>query len=129
MDILKNKVKELETRTDHEAIVKSLQEIGKLLLTDYVVQVDDVTVEPLWVEAYYYNQNCFPDPFVHQSPEQKNFGTLYFHHKTDDQRNGVDLCLSLGDYYLSFLLKYTLVNEQLRSQSELSPLIREKYAE
>ena len=51
MDILKNKVKELETQTDHEAIVKSLQEIGKLLLTDYVVQVDDVTVEPLWVEA------------------------------------------------------------------------------
>ena len=47
MDILKNKVKELETQTDHEAIVKSLQEIGKLLLTDYVVQVDDVTVEPV----------------------------------------------------------------------------------
>lgn len=129
MDILKNKVKELETQTDHEAIVKSLQEIGKLLLTDYVVQVDDVTVEPLWVEAYYYNQNCFPDPFVHGRPEQKEYDILYFHHSTDDQRNGVDLCLSLGDYYLSFLLKYTTVNGQLKSQSELSPLIRKKYAE
>ena len=129
MDILKNKVKELETQTDHEAIVKSLQEIGKLLLTDYVVQVDDVTVEPLWVEAYYYNQNCFPDPFVHGRPEQKEYDILYFHHSTDDQRNGVDLCLSLGDYYLSFLLKYTTVNGQLKSQSELSPLIRKKYAD
>ena len=129
MDILKNKVKELETQTDHEAIVRSLQEIGKLLLTDYVIQVGDITVEPLWIEAYYYNQSCFPDPFVHQSPEQKNFGTLYFHHKTDDQRNGVDLCLSLGDYCLSFLLKYTFVNDRLRSQSQLSPLIRGKYAD
>ena len=129
MDILKNKVKELEIQTDHDAIVKSLQEIGKLLLTDYVIQVDDITVEPMWVEVYYYNRHCFPDPFVHQNPEQKNFGTLYFHHKTDDQRNGVDLCLSLGDYYLSFLLKYTLVKELLRSQSQLSLLIREKYAD
>ena len=81
MDILKNKVKELETQTDHDSIVKSLQEIGKLLLTDYVIQVDDITVEPMWVEAYYYNRRCFTDPFVHQNPEQKNFGTLYFHHK------------------------------------------------
>lgn len=129
MDILKNKVKELETQTDHDSIVKSLQEIGKLLLTDYVIQVDDITVEPMWVEAYYYNRRCFTDPFVHQNPEQKNFGTLYFHHKKDDQRNGVDLCLSLGDYYLSFLLKYTFADKLLRSQSQLSPLIREKYAD
>ena len=129
MDILKNKVKELETQTDHDSIVKSLQEIGKLLLTDYVIQVDDITVEPMWVEAYYYNRRCFTDPFVHQNPEQKNFGTLYFHHKKDDQRNGVDLCLSLGDYYLSFLLKYTFVKDRLRSQSQLSPLIRGKYTD
>ena len=127
MDKLKELVRELETASEKPEIEAKLQAIGKALVTDYVIEVDGVTVRPLWVEAYYHNENVFDDPFVHKKDEQKKSGVLYFHHKTDDKRNGVDICLSLGEYYLSFLLKYTLVDGIVRSQSELSPLIREKY--
>ena len=145
MDKLKELVRELEGKTDKEEIVKVLQEIGEKLVTEYKIVVGDISIIPLWVEAYYYQgsnkradekngyNGCFGfvDPFIHGSEEQKgeeNFGKLYFHHKTDDQRSGVDICLPLSDqYYLSFLLKYTLVNGEFTTQSELSGKIREKY--
>ncbi len=145
MEELKKLVRKLEGKTGKEEIVKILREIGEKLVTEYEIIVDGITVIPLWVEAYYYQgsnkkaderntyKSCtgFIDPFVHGSKEQKgeeNFGKLYFHHKTDDQRSGVDICLPLSDqYYLSFLLKYTLVNGEFTTQSELSGKIREKY--
>lgn len=145
MEELKKLVRELEGKTGKEEIVKILREIGEKLVTEYEIIVDGITVIPLWVEAYYYqgsnkkaderntykSRTGFIDPFVHGSKEQRgeeNFGKLYFHHKTDDQRSGVDICLPLSDqYYLSFLLKYTLVNGEFTTQSELSGKIREKY--
>ena len=123
-------LKKLES--DSMDTVDLLQQIGKKILTEYIIQVQDVIVEPIWIEAYYYNERKgFKDPFVHRDVRQKKMDMLYFHHKTDDQRNGVDICLSPedNDYYLSFLLKYSLVDGVLRSQSQLSPLIREKYTE
>lgn len=128
MENLEELVKKLEDKNNkEEERVKILQDIGKLLLTEYIIQVGDIKVYPLWVEAYYFNNKNFADPFVHKAEEQKENNILYFHHKTDDQRNGVDICLSKGNYYLSFLLKYTLVDDKVRKQSELSPLIRGKY--
>ena len=128
MEKLEKLVDELVApESNEEKQIKTLQDIGKLLLTEYIIQVDDVKVYPLWVEAYYFNNKKFPDPFVCKYDKQKENDVLFFHHKTDDQRNGVDICLSKGDYYLSFLLKYTLVDDKVRKQSELSPLIRGKY--
>ncbi|MGN0734779.1 MAG: hypothetical protein ACI4LP_03075 [Anaerovoracaceae bacterium] len=124
-----NRIIELSGCEDKVAL---LQEIGRILLTEYVIKVEDVIVEPIWIEAYYYDDsNGFKDPFVHRNSRQKEENVLYFHHKTDDQRNGVDICLSPEnkEFYLSFLLKYTLVDGVLRSQSRLSPLIRKKYKE
>ena len=34
-----------------------------------------------------------------------------------------DICLSCGNYYLSYLLKYTLVNGTFKSQAQLSSMI------
>lgn len=127
MEELEKLVEKLEDKNNKEERVKILQDIGKLLLTEYIIQVGDIKVYPLWVEAYYFNNKNFADPFVHKAEEQKKNNILYFHHKTDDQRNGVDICLSKGNYYLSFLLKYTLVDDKVRKQSELSPLIRDEY--
>ena len=110
LEKLMNQVKELTSCNDK---VDLLQKIGKKLLTEYVIKVQDVTVEPIWIEAYYYDySNGFKDPFVHRDDRQKEENILYFHHKTDDQRNGVDICLSPKDkdFYLSFLLKYSLVD-------------------
>lgn len=128
---LKGLVHELEKSTSP---VEKLQEIGRELLTEYIILLPDgVEIQPLWIEAYYSNLNedkKFDDPFIHGVDEQKgeeNFGKLYFHHKTDDQRSGVDICLPCGPYSLSFLLKYTLVNGEYTTQSQLSGKIRAAY--
>ena len=120
MEELKSLVKKLETEYNEEEQIKILQDIGKKLLTEYVIQVGDVTIQPLWVEAYYRDIKKFDDESVHGNDKQKEFDCFYFHHKTDDQRSGVDICLSKGDYYLSYLLKYTLVNGVFTTQSQLS---------
>ena len=118
-------VRQLENTSEKTAQLKILQEIGKKLLTEYVIKVGDITIKPLWVEAYYSDTNTgFVDEAVHGNECQKNqYGALYFHHKTDDQRSGVDICLSCGNYYLSYLLKYTLVNGIFKSQAQLSSMI------
>lgn len=126
---LKALVGQLEESTNQ---VETLQAIGKELLTKYVIQLPgNIRIQPLWVEAYYSNAGKkFADPFIHGVDEQKgdeNFGKLYFHHKTDDQRSGVDICLPCGAYHLSFLLKYTLVNDEFTTQGQLSRKIREAY--
>ena len=122
MKNLKCQIRNLENITvsneDYTAVEKELQLLGKKLLTEYVIKIGNIEVEPLWVEAYYSNiSKKFSDPFIHGKEEQSKFCVLYFHHNTDDSRSGVDICLSLCDedknkskYYLSYLLKYTLVN-------------------
>ena len=121
---MNNLIKQLECTSVKETQVKLLQEIGKELLTDYVIKVGDVMVKPLWVEAYYFNAGTgFTDASVHRNECQSQYGVLYFHHNTDDQRSGVDICLSCGEYYLSYLLKYTLVNGAFKTQAQLSSMI------
>ena len=123
MKNLKCQIRNLENITvsneDYTAVEKELQLLGKKLLTEYVIKIGNIEVEPLWVEAYYSNSK---------------FCVLYFHHNTDDPRSGVDICLSLCDedknkskYYLSYLLKYTLVNGEFTTQSQLSAKIRKAY--
>lgn len=108
MEELKSLVGKLERATDEKEQIQTLQEINKTVLTKYVIQIDDLIIEPLWVEAYYYGQKTFPDCNTHRSDKQKNrFNQVYFHEKG---RGGLDVCLSLKDsYYLSILLKATLI--------------------
>ena len=122
---MENLINQLTSTHDKDAQVKLLQEIGKKLLTEYVIKIGDITIKPLWVEAYYSDTNTgFVDEAVHGNECQKNqYGALYFHHKTADLRSGVDICLSCGNYYLSYLLKYTLVNGVFKSQAQLSSMI------
>ena len=122
---MENLINQLTSTHDKDAQVNFLQEIGKKLLTEYVIKIGDITIKPLWVEAYYSDTNTgFVDEAVHGNECHKNqYGALYFHHKTDDQRSGVDICLSCGNYYLSYLLKYTLVNGIFKSQAQLSSMI------
>ena len=139
MNSLENQILKLSKITvannDYKEVEKELQLIGKMLVTDYVIKIGNITIEPLWVEAYYSNvAKEFADPFIHGKEEQSEFGILYFHHKTDDSRGGVDICLSLcnedkkeSKYYLSYLLKYTLVNGEFTTQSQLSAKIRKAY--
>lgn len=143
MNILKKQIRNLSevmvVGNAYEKVEEKLQLLGKTLITNYVIKIGDITVEPLWVEAYYLNiAKRFADPFIHGNgkgkEEQSKFSILYFHHKTDDSRSGVDICLSLcnedkteSKYYLSYLLKYTLVNGEFTTQAQLSAKIRKAY--
>lgn len=103
-----DEVKRLEETTDKETQIDFLQKIAARLLNECVIKVGSVTIEPLLVEAYYFNSKTgFVDENTHGSEKQKNnFGKLYFHEKG---RGGVDICLSDGDYCLSYLIKNALV--------------------
>ena len=92
-----------------------LRKIGALLIRDCQIHVLDTVIQPLWVEAYYFRADFFPDLNTHRSPLQKNrFGRLYFHRRG---YGGLDLCLSDSeDAWLSFLLKASLVNGVFRTQ-------------
>ncbi len=109
-------VDELENNTDEDERVAILQKLGKALITEYEIKIDGIKIEPLWVEAYYYNQNKFPDCNSHLDDKQKNrFGQLYFHRKG---YGGFDICLSNSDeFYLSFLLKATLIDGKFNTQT------------
>lgn len=132
MKDLEDLVDKLAKERGEKKQIAILQEIGTKLIAEYEIHIADLIIEPLWLEAYYFDvDNGFIDPFVHRADEQKgkeNCGKLYFHHKTDDARGGVDICLSCGTYYLSFLLKYTLVNGEYTTQSQLSGKIRAPYS-
>lgn len=98
--------------------VHILQMLGDKLINDCRIEVFGVTIEPLWVEAYCYDETHFPDYNTHRSRKQKNrFGQMYFHERG---YGGVDICLSNSeDFCLSFLLKATLTNGHFLTQTQL----------
>lgn len=124
MDELKRTVRRLESAVDIDSQIALLQALNDRLLTGYCVGLgEDVVLLPLWVEAYYYRPGRFEDPSVHRSPRQMDrFGRLYIHKRG---YGGADICLSLGDYYLSCLLKYSLINGRFLSQLGLRDLLKE----
>lgn len=142
-----NKLEELVEKltnpelNDKEAQIKILQKINKLLLTEYVIKIGDVIIEPVLVEAYYYHKGKFDDENTHGYGEnskdlecrrlQSNrFNQLYFHQKG---RGGVDICLSKGEYCLSFLIKNSLVSNgssnTFLTQTKLHDLMKELSAQ
>lgn len=125
---MKNKIKELLSKTNEEEIVKCLQEINELLLRNYKIQVGDKIIEPLQVEIYYYHPQRFRDWNVHKSYEQtNNFGKLYFH---GAGRGGVDICLSDSyDYFLSVLLKTSKIENNIFSQAHLAKELKNQQYE
>lgn len=132
MDKLRKLVENLEEEKNDKKQEKILQNIGKLLLTEYIIQIGNLTIKPLLVEAYYYNSN-FKDDSVHAANEsnantyelararqENNFGELYVHYGTKD---GIDVVLSNGKYYLSFLIKNALINNKFAAQCKISQIL------
>ena len=114
MERLKKIVAELENEYNREKQIKLLQKISELLITDYAINACGVVIEPLWVEAYYFHKGKFEDLNDHRKSKQKDgFGKLYLHTEKkispSNRLGGVDIVLSLGDYYLSFLIKNSLI--------------------
>ena len=133
MEKLKKLVEELVAESNEEKQVQILQKIGKTLITEYEIKVGNITIAPLLIEAYYYNCNNFPDCNTHKRPIQKKFNELYRHSiknglKSNGRKGGVDICLALNKdenepYYLSFLIKNSLVNNTFCKQVELNSIL------
>lgn len=133
MEELEKLVAELEAETNEELIEKKLQEIGAKLIKEYEIKVGSLIIKPLLVEAYYYNEKKFPDCNTHMNSIQKEFNELYRHSvkaglKSDGRVGGVDICLALNNnkdetYYLSYLIKNSLVDGAFCKQVELNSKI------
>lgn len=135
---LKEKVAELEKTAKldgnhEEKQIKILQEISAKLINEYIIQIGNLTIKPLLVEAYYYNKSNFKDNSVHAANEstantyelararqEDKFGKLYVHYGTKD---GIDIVLSNGNYYLSFLIKNALINNEFATQCKVSQIL------
>lgn len=98
--------------------IKKLQEILKVFLNNYYIELGQFIIDPLLVEIYY-NSVDFPDNSVYaankstantyalaRQRQKKHIGELYVHYGTKD---GIDIVLSNGDYYLSILIKNALI--------------------
>ncbi len=130
-------VEQLEKATDPDEQIRILQEINKTILTKYVIQIGNFTIEPLLVETYYNCKEKFEDKSVHaaysdsdaltyklaRERQKNNFGELYVHYGCKD---GIDVVLSNGDYYLSILVKNALVNREFKKQWAVSETICSK---
>ena len=108
-------VQSLEVESNQRSQIKILQSVGDLLISSFCIQIQGLPrILPLWVEAYYYHPEKFMDTSCHQSEMQKNrYGKLYFHKRG---YGGIDLCLSRGDYCLSWLIKYSFFGDTFCSQ-------------
>ena len=58
---LKEMVCNLKVETVEKDIIELLREIEKKLIAEYVIKAEGLIIEPLWVEAYYFNKNVFSD--------------------------------------------------------------------
>lgn len=133
---LKSKVEKLYKAENKEERVKILQDIAKSIINEYVIEVGNFTIQPLLIEAYYFDEIKFHDTSVHAAnpseadtyelarERQKNhIGELYVHFGKND---GIDVVLSDGEYYLSFLIKNALINGEFATQCKISEKLCEK---
>lgn len=122
MEELEELVRNLEKERDVPKQIALLQLIESKLLNEYDIVISDTVIEPLRLEAYYYPFNDatkFNDPCAHKSVKKvNNFGKLYFIEEKYGYP-GIDLCLSLGDYYLSFLIKNSRIGDKYYKQIDL----------
>ena len=127
-DNLESLVNDLAEQTEKTEIVKRLQIIGKYILQNCYFEFEEgKKIFPLWIEAYYYNKNVFPDDFCHKNINRFNsIGRPYYH----SDGKSVDICLNTekimnSDYCLSYLIKVSYDEKGTYSQTEL-PLPKSK---
>lgn len=136
MENIKNLVEKLEEEFDEKKQIEILQDIGAMLINNYVIKVGDLTIEPMLVEAYYHHKGKFEDKSVYsakneetkailyaRSRQQKNKGKLFIHYNDW----GIDVCLTdKSNYYLSYLIKNALVNGKWQTQSQIGKSVCQK---
>lgn len=111
MEDLKTKYNSLKSLKDKTVICTKLKEIMALFLQNYFLEVNNKKIEPIEVEAYYFNLDVFEDKYMHCDVLQKNhFANPYFHKMNNTLKTGnykgMDICLSdSDDAYFSLLIR------------------------
>lgn len=114
IEFLVNKLRE----SSDKEIINLLQTIGVTILNKYVVKIDDVLIEPLLVEAYYFDEDTFRDCNTYgacdldcRKKQSNRFNQLFVH--PPRYSKGIDIVLSMNDNYcLSFLIKNSLIHQK-----------------
>lgn len=71
MENIKKLVEKLEEEFDEKKQIEILQDIGAMLINNYVIKVGDLMIEPMLVEAYYYHKGKFEDESVYSAKMKK----------------------------------------------------------
>ena len=126
---LKALVGQLSNLSNKDDIVSKLQEINQCFLQKYMLDISGFKIYPVEVEIYYYkeinNKIIFNDGLCHKNKLQngfvdnnkERFGKIYFHRMRNGTLNtgqgGIDVCLSLGNYFLSILIRSAYINGKI----------------
>ena len=112
-------LEKLERQKTDESIINILQSINAEILKNYYISIAGIIITPMLVEAYYYKDGIFEDNNTYKDDKQKGRkGLLFFHPK--DKSQGIDICLSNSDdYYLSILVKNSVIGDIFYSQEGL----------
>ena len=63
-----------------DLIISCLNEASKLILNNYMIEIEGIRCYPIEIENYYFKPQVFEDCYVHLNKIQKNhFGELYVH--------------------------------------------------
>ncbi len=114
---LKNEFIRLAKLTRKNEIEEQLQCIMAYFLRNFSLTVNNKTVKPVEVEAYYYMDIFFEDKYVHREKglQDNHFGQLYFHKMNGALKTGtykgMDVCLSLEKgIFLALLIRSAEIN-------------------
>jgi hypothetical protein len=120
MEDIKNLVGSLLCSHEKGEKVRIMQEVNRLLVSEYMLRIKNVCIYPTEVESYYFGDS-FEDKHTHDAKKhnrlQRNrFGKLYFHNSLlsyigKSKRGGVDICLSDSEEYAySVLIRSAYIN-------------------
>jgi hypothetical protein len=93
MEDIKNLVGSLLCSHEKGEKVRIMQEVNRLLVSEYMLRIKNVCIYPTEVESYYFGDS-FKDGYTHNAEDQRNrFGELYFHHSLEIDTGGAFILL------------------------------------
>ena len=151
LDMIDEKIGQLQKATSEADVIKQLQEIGKDILTNYIIKLgsDKGYLIPVWIEAYCYKEGFKDDAcdgarrkegnsqYSGENEEHwgKTFTNLHFSYCPRDEnsefwrRGRVDIVPKHDESFaLSYLLKVAILvdgtDKELKIQSEIAELLK-----
>ncbi len=112
MDVIERLHHDIKNRNSStEEFAKVFYEIAKILMNEYILEIEDMKIEFTEIEFYYFDEKRHTDPYVHKHPLQKNINTLYVHPKWGNY-GGIDLTFGDDNCYGGILIRGIKLNNK-----------------